>query len=298
MRKFLKLIIVGSLFSSLCMPLCAQMQAGNPRVSHCPAANVEGNYSEYGFSDGETLILRRDEKYTFLMVNGTIIPNASVKIVDSHSLVPLRIISEELGMNVEWKKKEQLVTIKKKGTSVEVIIGKTKAKVNGEVIDLETPAAIINGTVYVPVKFVAEAFSLSIGYSSPTSEGMEFLSHVLGNPLITLDEKPTENILNKEQALSIAKKELTDEYNAFLKEEGDFKEVSNYDEVLKKIEKSIQEMSVQSKLSRYWIINGPKTILVDEYTGNVFFVAMGYNCHIDSVNGKDFEIFGSGYFAG
>ena len=296
MRQFLKLIILSSLLSSLCMPLWAQPQAGNPKVERSLTRDISSDPTHYGdykceFPDGQVLTFTTDERHIFLMVNGTIIPNASVKIVDSYSLVPLRIISEELGMNVQWEKKDHLVTIKKEGTSVEVITGKTKARVNGKVIDLEIPATIFNGTVYVPAKFVAEAFSLSRGYAPYNSESIEPISRVLENPIIFLDEKPDKEVLSKQQALTIAKKEVTEGYNAFLEEYPDFKEANRLYRTLQNMEENIEKMSVQGKSSRYWIINGPGFILVDEYTGKVFVASIGRRNFIRSINENVSETF-------
>ena len=60
-------------------------------------------------------------------------------------------------------------------------------------------------------------------------------------------------------------------------------------------------MSVQGKTSRYWIFNGPKTILVDECNGDVFYANPGMVSVIRRVNYYEnggFSIFASGYFAG
>lgn len=296
MKRFIKMLSIGILFSSLCMSVFAEAGQGNPVVKRTLGLSTA---DEYTFSNGEILTLDRDEKHIFLVVNGTILPNATVKVVDGYSLVPLNMISEELGMQVKWQKGDSNIIIEKGKTSVKAIVGEKKAKVNGKEIDSGTAVTILNDTLYVPVRFIAQVFSLSLGYIPYTVEGIEPISQALRNPIITIDENTTEKVLTEEEAKAIAEKQLTEKYNQFVST-GYYAEVSRYKETLSQLQGSINRMSVQGKTSRYWIFNGPKTILVDEYNGNVFFLSGGYTTFIHSINEdkSGFQIFASGYFAG
>lgn len=295
MKQFMKILSIGILFTSLCAPLLAQVGQGNPVVKRIPDAPVD----EYTFTNGETLTLNRDEKYIFLVVNGTIIPNATVKVVDGYSLVPLNRISEELGIEVQWQKGDSYVIIEKEGISIKALVGDKKAELNGKEINCGGAIAVFDDTVYVPVRLIAQVFSLSVNYIPYTEEGIEPISKTLANPIITIDENTIEKALTEEEARVIAKKQLTEGYNQFISA-GYFADTFQYKETLSRIQNSINQMSVKGKTSRYWIFSGPKTILVDEYNGNVFFLGGGYGSFIHSINEGEsvFEIFGSGYFAG
>lgn len=93
----------------------------------------------------------------------------------NRTLVPLRIISEYLGYNVDWSKDTwnegiQKVWITKENNKIEFDIGKTTAKVNGEerAIDVQdgkavnTKVIVHNGRTYVPLRFIVEALGAEI----------------------------------------------------------------------------------------------------------------------------------------
>lgn len=295
MKRFVKVLSMGVLLCSLCIPLLAKVGQGNPIVKRTPNPPTD----EYTFSSGEALTLNRDEKHIFLVVNGTIIPKATAQVVDGYSLVPINMISEELGIQIKWQKGDSNIIIEKGDISVKAVVGEKKAEVNGKEINCGTAVTILNDTVYVPVRFIAQVFSLSLNYIPYTVEGIEPISQALKNPIVTIDENTTEKVLTEEEAKAIAKKQLIEKYNQFVST-GYYAEVSMYKKTLSELQGSIDQMSVQGKTSRYWIFSGPKTILVDEYNGNVFFLGFGYTTFIQSINKDEsvFGIFGSGYFAG
>lgn len=295
MKWLIKILSIGILFSSLCTPVVAQVGQGNPVVRRTPDPPID----EYIFSGGETLTLNRDEKYIFLLVNGTIIPDAKVKVIDGYSLVPLNIISEELGIKVTWQKGDSYVIIEKEKTSIKAIIGEKVAEVDGEEFNCGGTVTIIDDTLYVPVRFLARVFSFSLNYIPYSEEGREPISNILKNSVLTIDENITQKTLAEEEAKAIAKKYLMEKYNQFTLA-GYYADILTYEETLSSIQKTINQMSVQGKTSRYWVFSGPKTVLVDEYNGNVFFLGEGYSSYIYNINDDEsvFQIFGSGYFAG
>lgn len=89
MKRFIKMLSIGVLFSSLCMPLFAETGQGNPVMKQMPHPSIS-TAIEYTFPNGETLTLEREERNIFLVVNGTIIPNATMRVVDGYSLVSIK----------------------------------------------------------------------------------------------------------------------------------------------------------------------------------------------------------------
>ncbi|UUZ89853.1 copper amine oxidase N-terminal domain-containing protein [Paenibacillus sp. P25] len=48
------------------------------------------------------------------------------------------------------------------GNKLQLTIGSTDASVNGQTVKLEKPVALVNGTTYVPVRFVTESFGAKV----------------------------------------------------------------------------------------------------------------------------------------
>ena len=80
------------------------------------------------------------------------------QIVNDRTLVPLRVIFEELGATIEWDDATQTVTAVKDGTVVVLTIGSARPTVNGQVVVIDQPGIIVDGRTLAPLRFVAEAF--------------------------------------------------------------------------------------------------------------------------------------------
>lgn len=87
---------------------------------------------------------------------------------DGITLVPLRSIFEALGATVEWDGATKTVTGTKGSTVVELQIDNNNAIINGNSVTLDVPAAIINGSTMVPVRFVAESFGAKVEWDDKT----------------------------------------------------------------------------------------------------------------------------------
>lgn len=95
--------------------------------------------------------------------------DVSPQIVDGRTLVPLRVIFEALGAEVEWDGEAQTVTAKKDDTRISMTIGNNVITVNSEEIALDVPPQIINDRTLVPVRAVAEGFGANVDWQSETS---------------------------------------------------------------------------------------------------------------------------------
>jgi len=80
--------------------------------------------------------------------------------------VPLRLIAEELGASVDYQ--APIVTVVTDYATVVLEPGSATVWVNGETIDLDTTPQIINGRVYVPLRFIAD----SLGYITHYRDGV------------------------------------------------------------------------------------------------------------------------------
>ncbi len=92
------------------------------------------------------------------------------QIIKGSTYVPVRFIGERLGAQVIWDSFTKQVTYSLDDTTVEIIIDKTEARVNGQIVKMSAPALIVGGSTLVPARFVAEALGASIKYNAQTKD--------------------------------------------------------------------------------------------------------------------------------
>ncbi|MDQ8738050.1 family 10 glycosylhydrolase [Paenibacillus sp. LHD-38] len=82
------------------------------------------------------------------------------------TMVPLRVISEELKASVTWSSAERRVTIKSSGNkTITMDSGSTAAIVNGESVKLDASVQVKAGRAMVPLRFVSEQLGLTVNWS-------------------------------------------------------------------------------------------------------------------------------------
>lgn len=94
--------------------------------------------------------------------------DVSPVIENGRTLVPLRIIFENLGAEVEWNQKTQTVTATKDEIIIKLTINSVDAYKNNQVVKLDVPAKIKNGRTLVPLRFVSEAMGAYVGWDGNT----------------------------------------------------------------------------------------------------------------------------------
>jgi hypothetical protein len=148
-----------------------------------------------------------------LMVNGNFVPNVSIITENSRTLVPIRIVSESLGANVFWNADSLETKIVNNDTEIVIQPGINEATVNGHTVELEVPAKIVNGRIYVPLRFVSENLNCDVGYKD------DFFKSIDGYlPVVWIERKfDLPNEKNKNEAQSILKEHLYNEIkNSFI----------------------------------------------------------------------------------
>lgn len=99
------------------------------------------------------------------------------------TMVPLRIISEELGAIVNWNAVKQIATIQGKGNvnkTITMTSGSTIATVNGESIKLDAAAQVKAGRTMVPLRFVSEQLGLIVNWNQK-EQLITLLSNLIDN---------------------------------------------------------------------------------------------------------------------
>lgn len=87
---------------------------------------------------------------------------------DGKTMVPLRIITEVLGGKAEWNADTKEVKITFDDKVVSMVIGSNIAIVNGQALSLDTPPEIKEGTTFVPLRFISEAFGFTVEWVEST----------------------------------------------------------------------------------------------------------------------------------
>lgn len=106
-----------------------------------------------------------------LKINGNVISTDVPPVIENdRTLVPIRVISENLGAEVDWDDNTQTVKIKKGNKDFRLTIGDTKIRdAQGNTItEIDVPAKIVNGRTMVPVRAVSEILGAAVDWSDST----------------------------------------------------------------------------------------------------------------------------------
>lgn len=87
-------------------------------------------------------------------------------IENSRTLVPIRVISESLGYDVEWINSERKVIISKANSgSITLHIGRSSYQLNNEQKQSDVAPFIRGDRTFVPLRLVAESFDMAVTWS-------------------------------------------------------------------------------------------------------------------------------------
>jgi len=102
-----------------------------------------------------------------VVINGTPLAFAHTPPmqVKGSTLVPMRDIFEALGATVKFDKTAQTVYGQKGATAIILPLGALTATVSGQPRTLPQPAQLVNGTILVPLGFIASALGASVGWN-------------------------------------------------------------------------------------------------------------------------------------
>ncbi|MFD2115903.1 N-acetylmuramoyl-L-alanine amidase [Paenibacillus yanchengensis] len=86
------------------------------------------------------------------------------------TLVPLAILSKELGYQVKWDNKLKQATVIKHDKTIKLIINKQDVLVNGEVQKVTIPPRLHKEKTMVPLRFIGEIMGLSFKWDQKSRE--------------------------------------------------------------------------------------------------------------------------------
>ncbi|MFV0520256.1 MAG: copper amine oxidase N-terminal domain-containing protein [Lachnospirales bacterium] len=177
MKKVFKYFICFGIFMSLTQSVYAKDFA-TPILNSQAIITEDGLTDDFLYKfDSGSVNCKSDE--VIIMVDGEFIPYIGI-IKNNTTFVPVRAISETLGKEVKWNENTQEVTI----DDVVLTINNVNVKKGNEVIELSAAPFILEGSTYVPLRFIAESFNATVGYVDKNNEVAK-----LNNSIVWVEEE-------------------------------------------------------------------------------------------------------------
>lgn len=113
--------------------------------------------------------------------NKTVSSSVSPYVENGTTLVPLRVISENLGADVSWNSTKKQATIITAAYKVVFTVDSPKYTVNGITKTLSSPARLSSGSTMVPIRAFAEAIGATVNYdSSSNTASIKYFTNMKG----------------------------------------------------------------------------------------------------------------------
>ncbi|MGL4362880.1 MAG: family 10 glycosylhydrolase [Cellulosilyticaceae bacterium] len=124
--------------------------------------HVRLSSNEYGYISSGLLKISDAIR---LVINGEQMRTEVDPVMQNNTtLVPLRIISENLGAEVKWDGETKQITIKDKEQIISLMIGNNDVYVNGIKTTLNVAPTLINSTTLVPIRFISETIGAQVDW--------------------------------------------------------------------------------------------------------------------------------------
>ncbi|MZQ83903.1 hypothetical protein GQF01_17465 [Paenibacillus sp. 5J-6] len=89
-------------------------------------------------------------------------------IINGQAYLPIRSVSESFGAAVDWDQDSLTVTVSTEYRTITSRIRDDKAYVDGDPVQIDGPAYLLEGRTYVPLRFIAESLGLQVDWNAPT----------------------------------------------------------------------------------------------------------------------------------
>ncbi|MCC2686143.1 MAG: hypothetical protein K0R75_3042 [Paenibacillaceae bacterium] len=141
------------------------------------AMNLDGGASSALYYDGSMLrapgrelsnaliIQRMEHPQVQIEVNGKLVDEFRGFIQSDTTMVPFRGIFERIDANFRWDDLTRTLSADKGKTSLVLQPDLGVALVNGKSVALQTAPTIVDGHIYVPLRFIAETLGATVGWN-------------------------------------------------------------------------------------------------------------------------------------
>lgn len=100
-----------------------------------------------------------------LIINDKNIDMPVAPVIESDTtLVPLRIITENMGAKVEFNSSTKTINLTKGNTAISLTIDKQTAIINNKSVSLSLAPKLIDSTTMVPIRFISENFECKVDW--------------------------------------------------------------------------------------------------------------------------------------
>ena len=130
------------------------------------AVDIKANFVKADGSstvDPKTAIILQIGNKSVNAYGKTIASDVAPLIINSRTMVPIRIVTETLGGSADWNDKSQVVTLNINGKTITMKIGVVLEKYG-------VAPLIIDNRTYVPIRFVAEELGATVDWNADTQE--------------------------------------------------------------------------------------------------------------------------------
>ncbi len=147
----------GSVFFTMDDILENRQNARDQLIEYYGGSNTTKEEVVQENTDGKLQVSKNPNGTIQLVINNKLTnPTVAPYLEDGTTLVPVRIISEELGAYVGWNETTKQITIKKDGIEILLTLDSDKAIVNGASTDISLAPKLISDTTMVPIRFISE----------------------------------------------------------------------------------------------------------------------------------------------
>ncbi|WP_158606800.1 copper amine oxidase N-terminal domain-containing protein [Paenibacillus ginsengarvi] len=117
---------------------------------------------------GAALAAGEIQRPVAVKVNGNML-DVEAQLIDGRTMVPLRAIFERLSATLEWDPNTRSITATKGTVVIHLQIDNIEAKIGDRASTLDVPPLLVNGSTYVPLRFVSEALGANVDFDSTTN---------------------------------------------------------------------------------------------------------------------------------
>ncbi|MBP1156791.1 MULTISPECIES: copper amine oxidase N-terminal domain-containing protein [unclassified Paenibacillus] len=145
----------------------AKAGKSNEAITHLSTAAALNPKNLLVFEELNKVFAQTNNTELKTFVNG-VVPKFEVLpfIENGFTLMPARAIAESLGANVEWEEASQQVSIQRGETTILLTNESNAAIVNGQEFTIDAPAKIVNGSMVLPLRFVAESLGAKVDWKA------------------------------------------------------------------------------------------------------------------------------------
>ncbi len=94
------------------------------------------------------------------------ITDTKPEIKNGRTMIPIRVLAERLGADVEWVAATRKIIMKRAGVTVVMTVGKTTATINGKTVRMDVAPYITGGRTLIPARYAAEFFGQKVDWDA------------------------------------------------------------------------------------------------------------------------------------